>query len=296
MIQHGTSTLTISLPANWVKQHGVGKGDELDIDDLGSHLLVSSTKEVQGKETSLAIGKNERLGKSMLSAAFRSGYDKILLSYDNPMYIDVVQSMLSYEIMGFEVVQQQRTSCVIRDLAGVRSEEFSVAFRRLWMLLLGIADDCLGAAKTYDVAVLKNFSARDTSINRFSNYCLRIIRKRFPWSGEDFLLYRMLFDLEAIGDEYKEISLLSLQKKRSLQPRTIELFSETNDMLKDLYAQFYQFKPDILNKSFLESKKLIAAIESFLSTQRMDLLIVVRLLKIVGRVRSLFSAIVEMHE
>ncbi len=37
---HGPSTLTVSLPSKWVKKYCIKKGDELDIEEKNSTLII----------------------------------------------------------------------------------------------------------------------------------------------------------------------------------------------------------------------------------------------------------------
>ena len=44
VVQHGAKTLTISLPAEWVKRNSVHVGDELEIEDKYTSLEIAQQK------------------------------------------------------------------------------------------------------------------------------------------------------------------------------------------------------------------------------------------------------------
>ena len=45
IVQHGCSSLTITLPFPWVRKFNLKKGDELEVEEQGHTLLVSTQKD-----------------------------------------------------------------------------------------------------------------------------------------------------------------------------------------------------------------------------------------------------------
>jgi len=102
IVLHGPSTLTISLPATWVKKFNIKKGDELDIAEHGKELRINLEKEFSPEIKEICVGDLKRLGKTYLTASYRQGYDEIKIDYNDPQYISIIQSILSRETTGFE--------------------------------------------------------------------------------------------------------------------------------------------------------------------------------------------------
>jgi len=42
IVQHGSSSLTITLPIKWVEKFGLKKGGELNVEENGPTLLIST--------------------------------------------------------------------------------------------------------------------------------------------------------------------------------------------------------------------------------------------------------------
>ena len=46
VIQIADSTQLISLPRKWALKYGIKKGDELDVEEQGSNVLVSTSRDL----------------------------------------------------------------------------------------------------------------------------------------------------------------------------------------------------------------------------------------------------------
>ena len=55
VVKHGPSTLIISIPSGWAKKYSVKQGDELDVDEQGSRLIIDNKGEKQLPEINMDI-------------------------------------------------------------------------------------------------------------------------------------------------------------------------------------------------------------------------------------------------
>ena len=42
IVQHGSSSLTVSIPYKWIQKYNLNKGDEINIEENGNSLILSS--------------------------------------------------------------------------------------------------------------------------------------------------------------------------------------------------------------------------------------------------------------
>ena len=164
VVLHGPSTLTISLPSDWTKKFDVKKGDELDVEEHGREIRIN-TESTNFEKKEIDLEDLERFGKSYITSLYRQGYDEIELGYKNDNYIEVIQELITKEITGFEVVRQQRNRCVIKDLTGHNRDEFNIALRRIWLLLLDLSTESLNLIQKGGSIEPKNIKLIDYSIN-----------------------------------------------------------------------------------------------------------------------------------
>ncbi len=279
--------MTISLPATWVKKFNIKKGDELDIKEYGSELRINPEKEFGPERKEIYVGDLKRLGKTYLTASYRQGYDEIKMDYSDPQYISTIQAILSKETTGFEIVKQNRNYCLIKDLTGHNKNEFDLALRRIWLLVLDLSKESLDAIKKKNVSELKDIKLLDFNINKFSNYCLRLlIKKGYLDFKKTPLYYHLIESLEKIADQYKDLCTFYSENPNKINDSLIVLFDKINSYLEEFYELFYKYNEEKLEDLFKRTK--ITLIDS--KNNRSYLLF-----SICGRIRGLLSILVEIN-
>ena len=256
VVLHGPSTLTVSLPSGWVKKFDVKKGAELDVEEQGKDLIIS-TDSTNFEKKQIDIGGLKRVGKSCITAAYRQGYDEIDFLFKDSSYIETVHEMISRDITGFEVIRQQHNHCVIKDLTGHQKDEFDAALRRIWLLILDLADDSLNIIKKNRSGNLKNIELIDSSINKFSNYCLRILIKKGRYDSKKTPPhYHFVKSLEELADKYKELCRFHSKNPSEVDEDLLDLFQQTNSFLNSVYELSYKYNNEKIEEVFEETKKL----------------------------------------
>ena len=79
VILHGPSTLTISIPAKWAKQHGIKKGDDLTVEEEGRFLYVypGKTSPLVRRTRADFSNLSDAGIRSIMAMLHKSGYDEI---------------------------------------------------------------------------------------------------------------------------------------------------------------------------------------------------------------------------
>ena len=250
VVLHGQSTLTISLPATWVKKFNVRKGDELNLEERDKELRINTEKEFSLERKEIDIKDLKKLGKTSITSSYRQGYDEIALNYDDINYIEVIQDLISKEITGFEMIEQGKNHCLIKDLTGSK-DEFDTALRRIWLLTIDLSKESLNAIKKGDATELKNIQLMDYCINKFSNYCLRLlIKKGHVNFRKTPLYYYLVKSLEEIADRYKDLCNLYLNKPEKIDKNFIVIFSNVNSHLNEFYELFYKYDEPKIEELF----------------------------------------------
>jgi phosphate uptake regulator len=290
IVLHGPSTMTVSLPSEWVKRYGVAKGDELSMEERGRELHIRLDKERTSKSKEIDIGTLKRVGKSCITSAYRQGFDELTLHFQHPSYREVVHDLLSKELTGLEIIRQTSTSCTLKDLTGHTADEFHNALRRIWLLLIDLSEathDSLVKGTESDYAAIPDM---DRSINKFSNYCLRILVKNNNQDDYQKLLhYHIIKTLEKIGDQYKDLCTYYSRPLRAADAQSLALCKQVNGLLNELYSLFY--KKDLARtEELFERTKQVH--NSLLATSRVT---TVYLGAICREIRDFLSIIVEMN-
>ncbi|MBD3209027.1 phosphate uptake regulator PhoU [Candidatus Woesearchaeota archaeon] len=294
VIRHGSSTLTISLPSRWAKQHNIQKGDELVVEERGDLLSIQTEREKTTPRYRTSIGSYSRLGKSHLTACYRRGFDEVTFTFEDPAFASVVQDVLKNDIEGYEILTQNKHACTVKHLFDVNKEGFKVALRRLWTLLNSMAVDLLVAIREKDTTTLQIIKERDKTINRLMNYCARALNK-YVVTDDNILYYHLLRELEDIGDHYKEIASFYLQHMPQTNDQSLAMFAQVNQYLEALCDVYYTYDKQRVEALFHRTKKLIELMRSHIRKKRETCVTLTYLLLIATKTRGLLSTIVELN-
>lgn len=290
VVLHGPSTLTISLPVDWVKRFDIEKGDELEVREVGSELRLSTHKGVSLEKKEVDLKNLKRLGRSLLTSLYRQGYGRIEIKFEDSNYIKTIQDTLSKEITGFEVIRQSNNGCTIRDLTGHNKDEFKSILKSIWVLLLDLSMESLEAMKEKDEDRLGNIDLMDLSINKFSNYCLRLLSTSSNINHQkSYLYYFLVRSLENLADKYKDMCSLYKSSKNNLSRHQLEPLLKTNRHLEELFELFYRYDEQKVENFFNKTKKTL------LSMSGKENMVTQFISSICIDIRNLISILVEMN-
>ncbi len=281
VIKQGHNTLTITLPVDWARKCNIDAGDELQITEREKALLVTTDKMLSLPKTEVDINKlPTRLLWRFVSAAYRSGYDEIRIDYKDAekgfrdLYtafsyntLDVLQQRTSSltpaeaiyalinRFVGVEIIDQKRNYCIVKELGETSYKEFNSSLRRIFLLILSMADECLEAVKGSKDG-LRSIHMVDTNVDRFEDFCLRVLNKT---GYEEFkktpTVYTTIFLLELVGDEYKRLAI-HLFKLKKINPQLFKVFERINNQTKNFYDLYYNFKKEKTIEIFTEEEEL----------------------------------------
>jgi phosphate uptake regulator len=256
LVLHGPSTLTVSLPSKWVKKFNLLKGDEVSVKEQGNELHISLTHKPAQSLKKIVLGENERVGKSQVTSSYRSGFEEVSLVINSPSSTSSIQNLIAHELAGYEVVEQSKNTLTIKYLGNDSSEEFERSFSRVWSLLKDIAREVAQAIQEQDIHHLSELVATDLTINRFTNYCLRILNTHgHPTYAKTSLYYYFVRSIEEIADYYKDFSLSIIASKKFPPPRTvIPQLNEMEELISLIHRSLYHFDPSTVERAYATLK------------------------------------------
>ncbi len=239
----GKNTLTVSIPSEWAKRQGIKKGDDVQIEEKGSVLEISSQNRRPGKQVSLAIDRMDRSTLvSCLRHYYRFGADTIALHFKNPQGYSArlrktvpLISMVTDEasrLMGMEMTEQRENEYIIRCVIDEGKVDFDTFFRKIFFLVMH-------AFKTLsDCAENRNRAAEirqdHNSITRCVNYCIRSLHKFNSHDpNKTAVLVSILESLEFIVDIMDNAS-----KRIDAEARLTCNFSSEVEKMRALFEEF----------------------------------------------------------
>jgi len=268
VVKHGSATLTVSLPSKWAKKYGIHAGDELDIkEDMGKLVITTDKGYETIKECNLNLDVCGPISQSCIGALYKGGADSIRLTFTKPEGMQAVDNSLR-DLLGFEIMHQSNNSCIIKEISTFGQEELSSMLKRTFLLLISISDDSLDSLKQGDKDLLKKIIERDVIVNKFANYCRRIMNKKGVANIKELpMTYYVVEEVENLGDEYKYLCKHILENNIKIDNKEIlRIFENLNKLFSDFFKLYFKFNIGKARKLVEEKKKLTKQINKFFKT------------------------------
>ncbi|MBU0628606.1 MAG: AbrB/MazE/SpoVT family DNA-binding domain-containing protein [Nanoarchaeota archaeon] len=273
VIQIANSTQLISLPRKWAIQHGIKKGDELEIKEEGSKIIVSTEKDYKVKVIEMNIDGWGIMVPRLIHALYKKGVEEIKVNFSSEEDMGAVQSALGKEAVGYEITNQGNNFCEIKHISG-ELEEFESILKRTFLLLVSMSEQTLESIKKNNFNSLMNIAFLEEANNRFTTACRRFLNKGgeikyFPRGP----MYYILEGMENLADQYKYLCkhLYSLGKKNNkrespISKNVINSFENVHAMLNRFYELFYKFDKNKLIEIAKKRKEVIDNLCSVIET------------------------------
>jgi len=203
LMKHGPSSLTVSLPRKWIDRFGLNKGDEVEIEDVNSKLIVSSKKSSKRHHSMVYDLENipPRILHDIMSALYKSGIDDIKFINATPEKISKLKDVLK-DRMGLEILEESKNEFRLAYLGTSDEESLGKASSQIYWRLLHMLE--LISLPKFDREEILRI---DYDIGRLSSFVQRNIRNKS--SKDSFIIYEQMGALEVLGDSIKQYSKIS---------------------------------------------------------------------------------------
>ena len=258
LISFGKSSFVISLPKDWIEKNKLEKGNNVSLQYSGDDLILSSKTEKEDiiEVINLDISGLDSMGKRAIGAAYKAGYDQINISFATSEQLQNIQDVLNDSCIGFEIINQETKSVIAKKISKDMTSEFDGVLRRTFLFLKSMTEDSLEAIKKQDKEALRGIIIKDAMIDKFTDFCRRVLNKSLYKNKKMSPLYCIIENLEKVGDIYADICEELYNKNLKLSKEVLDIYEDLNDFFAYFYDLFYKF--DLKNmRSFGELRKNI---------------------------------------
>ncbi len=268
VIQIAGSTQLVSLPRQWAKAHNISRGQEIDVQEDGNRVIVSTDSVPPVESAELDVSNLGTMIPRCVSAFYKRGVDSLKITYESPSTVAILNDALAKDTTGFEILEQGENYCVIKHVGGAPTE-FDSVLRRTLLLLNTTSDECVSAFKKENYALLKNLAFLEEANNRFTTTCMRYLNKIGNPEGikKTGPLYHIIEQLEQLADQYKYVCqhFSKLDKdKVKLKKGVMELFERANKLVHIYSEVFYKFDNDKIVFIKEERNKIVEEVHDIL--------------------------------
>ena len=239
IVRLGPSTLVVSIPSKWVKKQGLEAGDEIKIEEGIEALLIRKEK-TKEKKIVLDFTQTDFLLKRILAAQYLKGYDDIEIILDSLEKSRKLQERVD-ALMGMEVIEQKKDRLIIKQVNQEKEESVETIIRRVFYIIHSIGKEILSAIKNKETD-LRYLEDMERKVNRFTEYCLRILNKYgYPEIKKTSVMYLVVFLLEQLADDYKRLIKRIRRNRIKFSQEYIGLYEQILGLyncLQDNYLKF----------------------------------------------------------
>jgi phosphate uptake regulator len=264
IVQHGSSSLTVTLPSKWAEKFKLKKGDEVDVEESGPILMISTEHEHSSPKKEFSTNEHGLFIKNNLSHLYHLGYDDIIIRYqDNKTLQDIKERIPN--CIGFEIIDQKPNMVHIRSIATTLDAEFDTLLRKSFQIINEMAKSIEEAMLAKDWSSLADIKTMENLNNKFTDACLRILNKKgYSMPQRTLQMYVVVKQVERIADEFKGLCDALPQIKN----HRIEQYNKVKEYYLAFYSMFYKFDPALKKKIFDGHDQLMTALGELLKKSR----------------------------
>ena len=261
LIKQGGGGYTFYVPKHWVKERGLKAGEEIDVEEINTKLVISSGSKTKSKIKIKLEDNSKHYIYVKLSHAYRMGFDRMILSYDDPETIKKITQVVADNLLGFEVIQKEKNSCIIENVTEPTGEKFSVLLRRIFLQI----------KETYQ-AIKEDFTENKKekweeikeirkSLDKHIFFCRRVISKKVNIGENSILHWELLTFLMHIHHSYYYMyEHYFKEQKGKINKKTLAILSELEDFFNKYYKSYFEKKETYIDKNRKQKQKLFEEI------------------------------------
>ena len=261
VIQIANSTQLVSLPRKWSQKYNIQKGDELEVEEQGNSIYVSTEKTKESGNTEINItGMDRDALLFLMRSLYVKGYNEIKLIFDNPLIehhrlkkkVTVISEVHieMNRLTGIEVIQERQNFCILKVLSEASIKDFDVMLRRLFLLITDACNDLINGAIRDDKYLVETLEEKHDTITKFMANGLRLLNKYGHPEHKNTSLYYLIIEcLDNINDILKETARDIFKLNITKVSKNCEsILHQINELLICYHQFFYKFDYKLLEK------------------------------------------------
>lgn len=281
----GTSTITVSLPKDWVTANGIKPGDSVYM-EVQPDGTLNIEPEMHGARESkthvIIIGKDdptEHVTRKLIGA-YLAGGTIIEVRSKGRMDLDTKRSIKDFArlVIGPEIIDETATTVVLHDLSDPMELPQKKCVRRMHLIVDSMHRDAMVAYAEGDVGLAKDILERDQDVDRLywmtvKQHALimddRRLAKRLgvDMHGSLSLLLAARI-LERVGDHAEKIAREAISITGEARPPAVaemhDLSARAIDVLKSAVEAFFVQDVSSANAIIDDARELVDSLAELL--------------------------------
>jgi antitoxin component of MazEF toxin-antitoxin module len=266
LVKHGDSTLMVSLPAKWIKEQGLQKGNQVNLTQKGEDILIKkvATNLTRSIAIELENESNDHI-RAIIPKAYREGFNLITVTFKKRSTFKLIQSTTAC-LIGCEIIEHTKHKVTIKNMITEHNFNSKECIRKLVLLTKSF-----GEILVENIKIGKELEEEDTESLRedaykFRNWAHLALRQHNIYEG-----YKELFIIERVEQGITFLKWLanSYNKNRSKGSKEFMNLLEETLTYFDICFQMYFTKDSRYMDYVLENRRrLLEECETFSSKEQ----------------------------
>lgn len=210
LIKHGPTSLTISLPKEWTDRFNLKKGDEIDLDEIETRLVINCNNENKKTESRIFNCTNidQENIREYIIGLYKAGIKDVKLNNIKKDCLEKIKNVVSNSI-GWEIIEESKEGLRILDIGSTDEETILKAENQIYWRIENMIEEVIENKSSND-----HVYEIDMEINRLSFFVMRNLSLKFSAKPETFLRYEKVALLEELGDSIRNYNKFSKRDKQ----------------------------------------------------------------------------------
>lgn len=250
LVKQGRNALTITLPAAWIKEKGLGVGDVVDVQEHNNELLIRTP--TQQKRREIEINAHNMDSSMILHStlgAYIQGYDRITL-------INTTKHAIRHfkkEFIGMVLEEHTATKLVWGSVISIPQNTLESLIRRILHQLASMTEEL--ERITQNKSSPADIKTQEQLLDSTIYFCQRYLNK-YENRQHAYQYFLLLSTIEAAGDQLSHIAKFIENDKAlgTLIHKNTQTYASAvaNKDLPKLSRILKQFRDGIRTKTFAQ--------------------------------------------
>jgi phosphate uptake regulator len=243
LIRQGIGGLTLYIPKKWANRKGLKEGDEIEIIEKETSLLLQSPVKTQ-KETIIEINdKNKRDIFVLLTHYYRQGFDKIIIENSSQIINNDIKNRINSILLGFEITEKTKDKIVIENLSEPTDQKIDLILRRLFL----ITKETLNMLLEENEKNKEELQEMKLNHDRFILFCKRIITKEYE-EKNPALSWELLTFLQHIQHTAHYLHMHIIRSKIKNQRKPLRIINHLISYFSSFSKAYFEKDIDEIHK------------------------------------------------
>ena len=249
VIKQARQAYTVTLPIEWVREHGIEKKAEVDVDIIENSLLITSLNKTKGESVRFsAEGLSERNLYVHLASLYSRGVDEVIVETSKDISTEITRSLRN--LLGFVLIEQREKEYCLRDL-GLSYPQLDDIFKRVFQMVILFYEAAFKDIFGFQQETLDSLKMRDIEVNKFCLYLQRAINKKsYANTINGRILFTYSFMLEKMSDEIERLWRTNIKYKVFKNKVIKELMIGSKETLARAFDFYYQKNQVLIDRIY----------------------------------------------